>query len=150
MHRYVTMTPRQIYALAPMGTPRYAPDPLWFHAPHRVRAVAYRLGGTVADLHRANEAYAAGLRTLGTPGGALWAGLRGALAWGFRWDPQGPMTWPDIYVAVESFYRVHPELELWRSQALEVPQGNQVRMLRHDAPVPEPLTDFLPTDHHPG
>lgn len=155
MHRYDTMTPRQIHALAPLGPLRYAPDPLWYRLPHRLRAVAYRLGGTAADRLRADQAYAAGLRTLATaPGGPWFPGIRAMVAsWlpGWRWDPLGPMTWPDIYIYVEAYYRKHPEQELWRSQALEStvdPRTRSTEVVR--VVEAEPKTDFpwqdLPAD----
>ena len=121
--------------------------------------VAWRTAGDivrrVADRLRADQAYASGLRTLATaPGGPWFPGLRASVAsWlpGFRWDPMGPMTWPDIYVYVEAYYRKHPEQELWRSQALESnldPRTRSTEVVR--VVEAEPKTDFpwqdLPAD----
>jgi len=154
MHRYDTMTPRQIHALAPLPPLRYSPDPLWYRLPHRLRAVAYTLGGTIEDRLRADRVYATGLRTLATcPGGPWFPGIRASVAsWlpGFRWDPMGPMTWPDIYVYVEAYYRRHPEQELWRSQALESTVDHRPRSPEVVRVVEvEPKTDF-PWDEVPA
>lgn len=147
MHRYPTLSARQIHALAPVSPPCYAPDPLWFWAPKRVRAVAYRLGGTWAQFQAANTAYRAGLRTAGV----CFPGIRASLAEfrghkEFRWDPMGSLTWPDIYVAVEQFYWEHPDQELWRGQALMSGQDSHGRAPSSERIVIHDTSEFMPHD----
>ena len=127
MQRYGSLTVRQIHALAPLGAPpELTPDPLWFWVPHRVRAVAYRIGGTVTEFRAANAAYRRGLVILsgnGFPGGpwfpemqASWAAYLGRYR--FRWDPLGPLAWPEIYAAVETYYRRSPWEDIWKASGV--------------------------------
>jgi hypothetical protein len=122
------MMARQIHALAPRRPrPLVAPrDPLWFRAPYGVLGVQATLGGTRADYRRALKQFKADIGTpgLGAPVPWLQYWIQVVfLRFRFRWDPRGPMSWPQVYVFVESYYHRYPEEDIWRGHP-EIPDAS--------------------------
>lgn len=48
----------------------------------------------------------------------------------------GPLTWPDIYVLVETYYREHPREDVWRTTALTPAQVEAERLVTRAQEVP--------------